>query len=408
MKKWVFLSGREQVISCLIEDGRMKECRIDDREGSFVGSIYTAQIENLVPSIQAAFLKIGDRRCYFSIKGNPMPVFTRQARPGTYTVGDEILVQIETDALKTKEPAVRSTLQISGRFGVVMYPETGVYVSKKIRDEALAGELKAKLKHRYREQTGVLIRTNAKDADRDEVFAELDRMEETLRTITETAQFRSAGSLLWKPEPAYLKTVQSLTAEIDELVTDNEELYQELSGCLKQYPATASIPCRLYSDPLLSLDACLRIRSQLEKALEKQVWMSSGAYLVIEQTEALTAIDVNTGKAGGKKKDMEEFVFQVNREAAKEIMAQIRLRNLSGILILDFINMKSREHQEALMAQLRQLAAQDPVPVAVVDLTALGLVELTRKKERDTLERQYRARNFADSACEASAKSVTV
>ena len=107
---------------------------------------------------------------------------------------------------------------------------------------------------------------------------------------------------------------------------------------------------------------------------------------------------------------MEEFVFQVNREAAKEIMAQIRLRNLSGILILDFINMKSREHQEALMAQLRQLAAQDPVPVAVVDLTALGLVELTRKKERDTLERQYRARNFADSAsaCEASAKSVTV
>lgn len=391
MSKWIFLEKQGKVISCLMDGRRMTECRLDDRKPAFVGSIFTARVDHLVPGIQAAFLSAGEKHFYLSLRENPRLIYTKQARPDMLTQGDEILIQVEKDAIKTKEPVARGILQLSGRYGVVMYPEKGIHFSKKITDKTFRSSMRQALENRFEEGVGLLIRTNAADASQEEVISELEALQQCLRDILEKSPYRSVGSLLWQPLPAYLKTLQNLGSGVDEVITDDEGLYQELSQTLKRYDATSSIPCRLYQDKLLSLDKCWRISHLMEKAMEKQVWLASGAFLVIEQTEALTAIDINTGKAESRKQSMEDFIFEINLEAAEEIMAQIRLRNLSGILILDFINMRDKKHEEALLACLRHLAALDPVQTAVVDITPLGLVEITRKKETDTLLHQYRA-----------------
>jgi len=392
MSKWIFLQKDGYVQSCLIDQGRMLECRLDNREETFVGSIYVARIDNLVSGLKAAFISIGDRTCYYSLTDHSEPLFCKRIRPDKITVGDEILVQIEKDAIKTKDPVARGVLQLSGRYGVVMYPEKGIYFSKKISDETFRSTMKKAFRHKLPEGFGVLFRTNAADAPVEDVQQEIFELAEKLKELTEKAVYRSAGARLWQPETEYLRTLRDLPMHgVEEIVTDCSELYSEISEALKRYPQTQNIPCRLYQDKLLSLEKCYRIPVQLEKALAKQVWLDSGAYLVIEQTEALTAIDVNSGKAAGNKKDMEDFIFRTNLEAAAEIMAQIRLRNLSGIIILDFINMKSKEHEEELLTRLRTLAVSDSVQTTIVDMTALGLVEVTRKKGKDTLERQMKS-----------------
>lgn len=411
MSKWVFLSKEDKVISCLMNGNRLVECRLDDRRPSFVGSIFVARVENLLPSICAAFLRIGEQRLYLPLKRKKDQagwelsglIFTKQAHTDRITAGDELVVQVEKDAVKTKEPVARGSLQIGGRYGVVMYPESGIHFSRKIVDNDRRLELRQAIAKEC--GYGVLVRTNAAEASTEEVLCEFVSLRKTLEAVLDTASFRSAGSVLWQPDAAYLKTVQSIRPvrsgkdstekktkgdEIEELVTDDKTLFYELSTAVKQYYETAFIPCRFYQGAQLSLDKCFRITHLMEKALEKQVWLSSGAYLVIEQTEALTAIDVNSGKADGKKLEMEEFVLGINLEAARESMAQIRLRNLSGIIILDFINMREKSGEEELLTCLKHLAALDPVKTEIIDMTPLGLVEVTRKKERDTLERQYR------------------
>ncbi len=390
MSKWVFLQKEGCVQSCLMDQGRMLECRLDNREESLVGSIYVARIDTLVSGLKAAFLSIGERTCYFPLN-DADPVFCRRIRPEKLTVGDEIVVQIEKDAIKTKDPVARGVLQLSGRYGVVMYPEKGIFFSKKIKDEEVKGKLKKAFRHKLPEGFGVLLRTNAAEASLEEVQKEIFELTEQQKMLVEKAVYRTAGARLWQPEAEYLRTLRDLPMHgVEEIVTDSEVLYQEISEYMKLYPQTQAIPVRLYQDKLLSLEKCYRIPILIEKALAKQVWLNSGAYLVIEQTEALTAIDVNSGKAAGNKKDTETFFLKINLEAAEEIMAQIRLRNLSGILILDFINMKSEEHKEQLLTKLRTLAAADPVKTTVIDMTPLGLVEVTRKKEKDTLARQMK------------------
>ncbi len=390
MSKWVFLQKDRGVQSCLMNQGRMIECRLDNREETFIGSIYVAKVESLVSGLKAAFISIGERTCYFPL-GSTEPVFCRRTRPEKITVGDEILVQIEKDAIKTKEPVARGVLQLSGRYGVVMYPEKGIFFSKKIKDETIKDTLKKAFRHKLPEGFGVLLRTNAAEASLEDVQKEIFTLAEELKGLVEKAVYRTVGARLWQPEADYLRTLRDLPMHgVEEIVTDSEVLYEEISEYLKRYPQTQNIPCRLYQDKLLSLEKCYRIPVLLEKALAKQVWMDSGAYLVIEQTEALTAIDVNTGKAAGNKKDMDTFFFKTNLEAAEEIMAQIRLRNLSGIIILDFINMKAEEQKGELLAKLRMLAAADPIKTTIVDMTPLGLVEVTRKKEKDTLAKQLK------------------
>ena len=191
-----------------------------------------------------------------------------------------------------------------------------------------------------------------------------------------------------KSRPSYLTSILGTRSEnLKEILTDDLELYEQIREFLTEEMPKDVEKLRLYEDCHFPLKALYRLEKGLSDALSARVWLKSGAYLVIEPTEALTVIDVNTGKYTGGK-DKQAAVLKINREAAKEIARQLRLRNLSGIILVDFIDMDQAEEKEELLALMRELLKKDPMKAAAVDLTELGLMELTRKKQKKTLMEQ--------------------
>lgn len=396
-----------KVLNALWEDGKILECSVDEASPALIGRIYAARVEHIVKNIKGAFLAAGDRKLFFSLANQPRPFYTRCQRPGQLTAGDEILVRVTKEPLKTKEASADGELQIPGRYGIVLRgtrPGMTVSFSKKLsqpdwkkRMEGLicsqpqiqkaVSELEA-----VSEGVTVLIRTNACEVPEEIVLEELCSEIQAYSSMLQTAGCKSAGTLLWEPMPAYISSIRDTPLKgLEEIVCDDGALMEQVKQALSQQHADTGLRFRLYEDtyPLIK---CYSLESILAKALQKQVWLPSGAYLVIEQTEALVAVDVNTGKSiamnPGKQ---EEYFYRINLEAAKEIMYQIRLRNLSGMILVDFINLQSEKRQEMLLEQMRQLALADPVPTKIVDITKLGLVEITRKKLREPLDKQINA-----------------
>ena len=210
---------------------------------------------------------------------------------------------------------------------------------------------------------------------------------ENLDTLLQTAAHRTCFTCLQSPKPEWQRILDTLVSEEEyaEIITDDKELFEEM---LKQKEAIFK-NIRLYEDKQFTLAKLYSVESKMDTALNARIWLKSGAYLVIEQTEALTVIDVNSGKYDAKKASDEMF-YQINREAAVEIALQLRLRNLSGIIIVDFINMKSKELQRELLEALRELVKYDKQLTKVIDMTPIGLVEITRKKGNKTLEEQFK------------------
>ena len=209
-----------------------------------------------------------------------------------------------------------------------------------------------------------------------------------LKQLIKESGSRTCYSCLYKTLPSYIAGIRdSYAGGLEEIVTDCPDLYGQLKEYLETSQAEDAGKLKLYTDRLLSLGKLYSLDNALSKALDKRVWLKSGGYLVIEPTEAMVVIDVNTGKYEGKKK-LEETVLKINLEAAAEIARQLRLRNLSGIIIVDFIDMEREEDRKALLAHLVEVVSRDPVKTTVVDMTALNLVELTRKKVRKPLHEQ--------------------
>ena len=200
---------------------------------------------------------------------------------------------------------------------------------------------------------------------------------------------RVCFSLLEESLPEYMQVLQNVyTEHLEEIVTDNKSLYEAVSSYAKTaFPENTQI--RLYEDKLLPLYKLYSLESALEHGLHEKVWLKSGGFLVIQQTEAFVCIDVNTGKFTANK-EMEETFRKINREAAAEIALQLRLRNLSGIILIDFINMKSPKHKKELMENLQAYLNRDPVKGTVVDMTSLNIVEVTRKKVRKSLTEEMK------------------
>lgn len=193
---------------------------------------------------------------------------------------------------------------------------------------------------------------------------------------------------MYQAEPEYLKSLKnSHIGTLEEIITDQRDIYQTIEAYFKSAPSEEKENLRFYQDPLLSLTSLYSLQSVMSQACQKRVWLKSGGYLIIEPTEAMVVIDVNTGKYSGKK-EQSDTIRLINLEAAQEICRQIRLRNLSGIIMIDFIDMKEDSDKTLLLEQLRRYAAQDPVKTTVVDITELNLVEMTRKKGKKPLWEQ--------------------
>ena len=273
---------------------------------------------------------------------------------------------------------------------VVLTSQAGkLGISARIRDGLWRAELKAQWESRSPKDYSLIVRTNAYTAPFEMIWEETDLLWKKLHKIYSDAECRTCYSILYQPESFVIQTASNVRkSETEEIVTDIPEIYEELRQSGLFLDSLSEVGLRLYADETYPLWALYHLETALDRALSRQVWLKSGGYLVIDPTEAMTVIDVNTGKNIGKKTASETY-FNTNLEAASEIAAQLRLRNLSGIILVDFIDMEAKEQNKELLSSFRKYLAADPVKTVLVDMTALGLVEITRKKIKRPLHEQF-------------------
>lgn len=390
MTKLVITRYRDKILQAFVDDGKVMELSVSD-ESCVLGNIYIGRIANVVENIHACFVDYGDKLpCYYSLDDGEV-IYADGKQHEKPKAGDEILVQISREAVKTKNPVGTSELTLKGDYCLV-HMGSQIGVSNKISDNETRERLKALARSILPEGTGCIIRTNANEADDEVIACELNRLSGRLSQILKSKATRKCYSCLYRTPPEYLENITFFgRSRIDECVTDDAAIYDELKGFMEgreQQDAGAATPAlTLHDDGSCPLTAVYNLAREIEGALKERVWLKSGGYLVIQQTEAMVVIDVNTGKAVSGK-NMDEHLLKINTDAAVESCRQLRLRNLSGIVVIDFINMKRNDDIYKLRDILIRELAKDSVPAKFVDITKLGLVELTRKKIRKPLHEE--------------------
>jgi ribonuclease G len=386
------LHGRR--LSLLLKGSQILSARAQNDAAVAVGDIYIGKIQSISQNINAAFVDLGNKYLTFLPISDEAPAFVLNRKPdGSLKPGDELPVQITKEPMKTKLAGVTTKLSLPGQYAVVgVKPKgckDGVQVSAKL-DAAKQAHFRgleelSQIAERFR----LIVRTNADVMEQEEPLLEEARfLADTLAHILEIAPSRTCYSCLYRNKPDYVSFLENAyRSEYDEVVTDLPEVYDTLLEPCRR----ADIPLRLYEDSLLPLYKLYSVEQRMQELADKKVWLKSGGYLVIEPTEALVSIDVNTGKYETGK-DKEETFYRINREAAEMIALQLRARNLSGIILVDFINLKSKVRETELLEYMRTLLKRDPVPTRALDMTALGLMELTRKKVAPSLAEQLRSR----------------
>ncbi|WP_051437776.1 ribonuclease E/G [Eubacterium xylanophilum] len=373
MNKMVITQIRDCYIAEIIRDGQVSDI-IAEPSGEDelrVGDIHIGKVTNLVKNIGAAFVEVRKGIiCYMSCDCKKV----RQ--------GDEVAVQVVKEAMKTKQAVVSMDLELSSEYCVITYPEESFTISRKIKSKTRREELFDIMESFRGRGFGVILRTSCLDASDDKIRREIERNMARLELILRNSKSRTIYSCIHKAKLSVEARAENLITSggVDRVTTDLLNVYEKL----KEVDDGRNI-VQLYEDKSYSLDNMYSIQNNIEKLLSKHVWLRSGASLVIEQTEAFNVIDVNTEKAIRNNRNKESTFLKINTEAAVEIARQVRLRNLSGIILIDFINMRNSENMQALMARLQEEFDEDPVETVVVDATKLGIVEVTRKKIRRPL-----------------------
>lgn len=374
-------------VAALSEKNRIVDLYVQKQgEEPLLGNIYVGKVERIAKDLKAAFVRISKEQvCFLPLKECLRPVYKMPGREGEPKGGDELLVQVCREALKEKLPSVSANLNFTGKYLVLTTGETSLGVSSKLGADEKQ-RLKALISPFKEEEIGVVVRTNAANASDEQIIAEYQELRKTCEEVLEYGISRTCFSCVKKALPQWETLIQSLPVEkLDEIVTDQSGDYQELERYLNRYPQAAHGILRFYEDPMYPMYKCYRLEKVLEDALREKVCLKSGAFLVIQHTEAFVAIDVNSGKAE-KHRTPEDMHLSINLEAVREIAYQLRLRQLSGIILIDFINMKSREHRQKVMQTLAEYLKQDPSLAVVVDMTKLQIVEVTRRKTRKSLQ----------------------
>lgn len=415
--KLLFTTYNEQPAALLIVDNRLRAVQFFPAQRSLIGAVYIAKVKNVVKNLNACFVEIGDRQrqiCFLSGKDGAHPFLLNRRWDGRILEGDEFPVQVTRDAQKTKQPSVTTLISISNEYFALSVgsPHTGF--SAKLNTEqkkalrnllreaggltpapiAFAHGREAQEAETGSIPVGLVVRTRAAELLSKEnggtlLTEALQQLTLRLQTLFQTALHRTCFSCLSEPPAPWEDVLEYLVypGEYEEILTDDEQIYKQLQTAP---PADKAI--RFYTkaeQEELPLSKLYGLEQKLDTALNRRVWLKSGGYLIIEVTEALTVIDVNSGKCEASGASC-EVCTHINREAAEEIALQLRLRNLSGIIIVDFINMKSAADQKALMNYLSALTASDRQKTDIIDITPLGLVEITRKKNRKPLAEQIK------------------
>ena len=389
LRKVLMMKEAQKVWIFLLEDDEIVEIHCDKPDSGVrqhvLGNIYVGRVKNIVPNIGAAFIEIESGvECYYDMSQAANALFTHKAGRKPLCIGDELVVQISKEAVKTKAPTVSSNLSFTGRYAILTTGNTRLGPSGKL-PKSLREELKERLLPYKNEEYGLIIRTNAGDADFDQILGEIKSLEQSYTALKSASQTRTCFSCLQEAPPAYISDLKNVYTEgLTEILIEDEELYRQVREYYTREQPAELEKLRLYQSSQLPLGKLYHTQTVLERALSERVWLKNGAYLVIQYTEALTVIDVNSGKCSVKKNPSETYL-KINLEAAREAAKQMRLRNLSGIVIVDFINLDDADATRELLKTFRQYLSKDPIQSTLVDVTALQLVELTRKKVRRPL-----------------------
>ena len=396
MKRKLLIEKRDNRIrTYFIEDGDIVEIHSasaspSEADRHRLGDIYIGKVSNIVPNIGAAFIEIEKGvNCYYDMKDVKSAIFTHKSGNKQLCIGDELVVQISREAIKTKAPTVTGNLSFTGRYAVLTHGNTRIGVSSKI-PKSLREEYKRELAGLQNDDFGLIVRTNAKDAPFEDVLKEINALKDEYYSLVKTAETRVCFSCLKSAPPSYIADLKNVYMDgMEAIIIGDHDLYTRIHMFFQaELPEKLDL-LELYDNPSFPLDKLYSTQTALDKALMERAWLKTGGYLIIQPTEALTVIDVNSGK-NTSKSDSEDGAMKVNLEAAREAARQIRLRNLSGIILVDFINLNRDENTHRLLHEFRYYLSKDPIQTTLVDMTTLGLVEVTRKKVRRPLHEEER------------------
>jgi ribonuclease G len=386
------------------------------RHRSIVGSVYKGTVTNVLPGMQAAFVDIGLAKDAFLYAGDYTDNLDvsramlataddideddpdaelesddeepprQPAAPieGLLSRGQTVLVQVSKESLGTKGARITSFISLPGRYVVYMPQARHVGVSRRIRDDRERDRLRAALRSGNLPPGGFILRTNAEGKGEAEFAHDVEFLSRLWAQIQGRFETATAPAALHEEGDLTFRVVRDLfSPEVDEFVVDDRAAHDKVLGYVQALVPALTERVRRYGERKPVFDA-FGIEKDIEKALRRRVWLKSGGYIVIDHTEALVSIDVNTGKYVGKR-DFEQTVLKINLEAVNEVVRQIRLRDLGGIIIIDFIDMEVLEHREQVYKAVKRALAEDKARTNVLQISELGLVEMTRKRVRQDL-----------------------
>jgi len=374
----------------VVEQGMLQEILIERAtHRGLVGNVYLGQVVRVLPGMQACFVDIGlDRSAFLHTKDFPSSQETHERSiQQLVTEGQSLLVQVIKDPVGSKGARLTAEVSLPARHLVLMPFATHVGISQRIDDEATREHLKTIAVEALKAQNlecGVIIRTAGDGQTTDDLEEDLVYLKRVWDNILKEQQTAKAPALLFEELPLTHRLIRDqIRRETDRVIIDSLETYTKLSQFASKFMPELSHLIQHYQGdrPIFDL---YQIEDEIEKALSRQVELKSGAYLVVDQTEAMTTIDVNTGRFVGAH-TLEQTVFRTNLEAAVAIGRQLRLRNLGGMVVIDFIDMDDDEHRRQVLRTLERSLDEDPVKTRVIGFNDLGLVVLTRKRSRESL-----------------------
>jgi ribonuclease G len=382
-----------------LENGVLTEFFLEKKnDKSIVGNIYKGKVVRILPGMDAAFVDIGLEKSAFLYVGDlvvdammyeefeeiGMPVEPSERIEGVIEEGQEIIVQVSREPIGHKGTRVTSRITLPGRLLVLMSATEHVGVSRRIEDEEERKRLAALLKGMCPKGFGLIARTACEGKKEDELLADLDFLRRMWESIQGKAKKMRAPSILHQDMRLIFRVIRDLHAHgLRKIVVDDFALYKRIEEFLKEYLPEEQCEIEFFNEKE-ELFEFYRLEIEISKLPHKKIWLKSGGYIVFDYTEALTVIDVNTGKYLGKR-GLEDTILRTNLEAVKEIAYQIRLRNVGGIIVVDFIDMERKDSRESVFQALLDVLKKDRIKTFAYPISELGLVQLTRKRTRENM-----------------------
>jgi ribonuclease G len=390
----------------LMENGVLEEYSIErETDRNIVGSIFKGRVKNIEHGLKAMFVDIGFEKNAFLHFWDALPAaldsgieevertsgkkerkrITAKDIPSIYPVGSEVLVQVTKGPISTKGPRITTNLSLPGRYLVLMPYSDQSGISRKIESPKERERLRKILKELdLPDGMGVIVRTVGEGQRARYFVRDLGLLIEQWRAIEEAMKTKPASTCVFQEPDLIERTVRDfLTDEIDEVVCDDEHSVKRMTEMVGQISKRSAMRIKHYAEPQPIFEK-FGVQKQIDDAFHRQVWLPCGGYIVIDETEALIAIDVNTGRNKGGK-DVEKTILQTNLEAADEMARQMRLRNIGGLIIGDFIDMKSRKDQQAVYQRMKERLKRDKSKTHVLPISPLGLMEMTRQRAMESI-----------------------